>query len=264
MAVYCDNCNNILDITRTVPKSDLFDDDTLDTVSSIKSTSIKTSDNTSDKLSDKSSNESSDESSDKSSDKSSNQSDNESDDESDNQSDNQSDDLSDDSEYDETKELYYQEILKKLQNGEQPTEDELRSIDMKEIIKTEYYKKMNGKGQIKTTLINMIDDLSNSDTNTKVYHICNNCLFSKQLDPGFHVLTKNQEGVVSSHDYENEEVYRNMVYQRTKPRTRAFICPNKSCPSIAGSKPSEACFFRKQGTYELIYVCTLCHTIKRN
>ncbi len=245
MAVYCDNCNNILDITRTVPKTNLFDEETYDTVSSISKSSDK------DKESDVDSN-----------------SDSESVSSNDSSESEQSDDLDSDeplsSELDAKQVANYENILKKLQNGEQPTEDELKSVDIKEIIRTDYYKKMNGKGQLKTTLANMIDDLANSDTNTKVYHICNNCLFSKQLEPGFHVLSKNPEGIVSSHDYENEEVYRNMVYQRTKPRTRAFKCINKSCPTVLGTKPSEACFFRKTSTYELIYVCTTCHTIKQN
>lgn len=272
MAVYCDKCNNILDITRTVPKPDLFDGESYDTVSSISKSEDKTNKNISSSenvdQSDQSSQSEQSEQSDKS-DKSDKSNESGSEDlvSEDSEDSENSEDL--DSEASESGELdarnnaKYEEILKKLQTNEQLTEDELKSIDMKEIIKTDYYKKMNGKGQIKTLLINMIDDLSNSDNNTKVYHICNNCLFHKSLEPGFHVLSKNPEGVVSSHDYENEEIYKNMVYQRTKPRTRAFKCPNKSCPSVTGSKPSEACFFRKPGTYELIYVCTLCHTIKR-
>lgn len=173
--------------------------------------------------------------------------------------------LSSDQNSDNDEEVDYESMLKKIEAGQKLTNDELRSIDIKEMVKNEYYKKMAKKGEIKKSIIDMIDDLGNADDNTQAYMICKNCSFNKTIDPGFRVLSKNPEGVTATHDYVNEASYRNKVHVRTIPITRNFNCPNKECPVYKNKLAPEAIFFRKNAnTHETIYVCKRCLTIKMN
>jgi len=163
------------------------------------------------------------------------------------------------------KEVDYESFLKKVEKGEKLSNDELSLIDTKEIFKNDYYKKMSKKGEIKKSIMDMIDDMGNSDENVQAYMVCNNCAFSKSIDPGFRVLTKQPEGVTATHDYVNEASYRNKVHIRTMPITRNFNCPNKDCPVYKNKLAPEAIFFRKNATsHEIIYVCKRCLTIKMN
>ncbi|VBB18403.1 DNA-dependent RNA polymerase subunit Rpb9 [Yasminevirus sp. GU-2018] len=159
----------------------------------------------------------------------------------------------------------YEGILKKVENGEKLTDNELKSIDIKEMVKNEYYKKMTKKGEIKKQIQDMIEDMGNSDENTQAYMVCKNCLFTKPIKAHLRILTKNPEGVTATHDYINEANYRNRVHMGTMPRTRNFHCSNKECKVYTKKLPQEAIFFRKSAdTYETIYVCTRCLTVKMN
>lgn len=173
--------------------------------------------------------------------------------------------LSSDQNSDNDEDVDYESLLKKIEDGKKLTNDELRSIDIKEMVKNEYYKKMSKKGEIKKSIIDMIDDMGNADDNTQAYMVCKNCSFNKTIDPGFRVLSKNPEGVTATHDYVNEASYRNKVHIRTIPITRNFNCPNKECPVYKNKLAPEAIFFRKNtNTHETIYVCKRCLTIKMN
>lgn len=166
---------------------------------------------------------------------------------------------------DDNVDIDYEDILQRVEKGEVLSKTELQSIDIKEMVKNEYYKKLPGKGDIKKKIIDMIDDARNSDDNVHAYHVCRNCSFSKRIDPGFKIVTKNPEGAVAVHEAVDEASMRNKVHLRTIPRTRNFNCPNAECPSQKGKVPTEAIFFRKhRHTHETIYVCTRCLTIKMN
>ena len=159
----------------------------------------------------------------------------------------------------------YESFLKKIEDGEKLSNDDLKSINIKEMVNNDYYKKMSKKGEIKKSIIDMIDDMGNSDDNTQAYMICKNCSFNKTIDPGFRILSKNPEGVTTIHDYVNEASYRNKVHIRTIPITRNFNCPNTECPVYKKMLPPEAIFFRKHAnTHETVYVCKRCLSIKMN
>ena len=202
--IFCEECDNILDITRSVPKgNDTLDTETPNTVSS-------------------------------------------------------------DTE-EEVEEISYEPILKKLEAGERPTDQELESVDLRRLVKDEYYRKMSGKSDIKKRLIDMIEELRNADNNTQAFLFCKNCAYSRVIKPNTRIMSKNPEGVASTHDYVNEANYRNKVHIRTIPCTRNFNCPNSECPGRKGKVPIEAVFFRKNAnTYETVYVCKNCKTIKMN
>lgn len=163
------------------------------------------------------------------------------------------------------KEIDYESILRKVETDTKLSEDELRSIDIKEMIQHPYYKKINKKAEIKKLIMDMIEDLGNSDDNTKAYLVCRSCGFTKQIQGKMKIFSKKPEGVVANHDVIDEANYRDRIYCRTMPRTRNFTCSNKDCPSHDKKVPTEAIFFRKnQLSYETIHVCTVCSTVKVN
>jgi hypothetical protein len=131
------------------------------------------------------------------------------------------------------------------------------------MIKSKYYRGLKSKSDIKKKILGMIDDMGNSDENTTFYLFCTNCGYSRQLDSGFHILSKNPEGMAATHDYSDESKIRNAVHYGIHPRTREFICPNKNCASHQKGNPTEAVFLRDGDSYRMIYVCTTCLTIKR-
>jgi DNA-directed RNA polymerase subunit M/transcription elongation factor TFIIS len=109
----------------------------------------------------------------------------------------------------------------------------------------------------------LIDDMENSDSNIHAFLYCNNCNYSKSLMSNTKIMSSIPEGIISSQDYINESNYRNKIHLRTMPRTRNFNCPNSKCPAKTGNLPTEAIFFRKQSySYDMVYVCINCLTIK--
>lgn len=163
------------------------------------------------------------------------------------------------------KNIDYDTMLKRVEMGEKLTYDELSNIDVKDLAKNEYYKKMSKKGEIKRQILEMIDDMGNSDENIQAFMVCRNCSFTKEIKPQMKIMSKNPEGVVATHDYIDEVSYRNRIHFRTMPRTRKYECPNKNCPVYTKKMPNEAIFFRKNAdTYETVYVCVNCMTVKSN
>ncbi len=123
---------------------------------------------------------------------------------------------------------------------------------------------MNNKGKLKKQLIDMIDDMGNTDVNIHAYHMCSNCLYNVPVISGFHIMTKAPEGSTAVKEYEDLSKYRNFVYSNVYPRTRNFKCNNKECDTNKKGTPTEAIFFRIGDTYQVVYICTVCHDIKRN
>ena len=166
-------------------------------------------------------------------------------------------------------EINYETILKKVEDGKQLTSNELKMIDIKEMVKDEYYKKMQKKGEIKKIIMDMIEDNVNTDENVGAFMICSNCGFNKNIPNGFRILSKKMEASSDSANVDEgcitEASYRNKVYIRTMPCTRNFNCPNKDCTVYKKGLAPEAIFFRKNTeTCETIYVCKRCLTIKMN
>jgi DNA-directed RNA polymerase subunit RPC12/RpoP len=157
---------------------------------------------------------------------------------------------------------FYERVLKLIVEDKDITDDDLNNINLVDITKTPYYKKMDGKGEIKKKIIAMKEDLDNSDINVDAYLVCSNCHFNKKIPNQFLVLTKNPEGVADTYDYIDEDMHRNKIYSRTFPRTRNFSCSNKSCPSKKKGVTPEACFFRKRNMFQTVFVCVHCSTIK--
>lgn len=236
--IFCEKCDNILDITRTVPENvEVYDANMPDVLSSDSEA------------------ENQDE----------NQAENQAENQPENQPNNQEEIQDNKNQKKVNNNLNYEVLLKKIEEGGKPTNEELREINIKDMVKNEYYKKMAKKGKIKKSITDMIDDLDNADDNTNAFMVCNNCNYNKHIEPGFRILSKNPENYIAQNDFVNEDAYRNKVHLRTMPFTRNFKCTNAKCPSNQKKVPSEAIFFRKSAnSHETVYVCKRCLTIKMN
>jgi hypothetical protein len=159
----------------------------------------------------------------------------------------------------------YEKVLKKMEEGNRPTNEELQAINVKDLVKNEYYKKMARKGEIKKLITDLIEELGNADDNITGRKYCLNCGNNKEIEPGLRILSKNPEGVASNYAIVNEASFRNKRHMRTCPRTRNYNCPNKNCPVYTAKKPNEAVFFRPNAdSYQTIYVCVNCNHVKKN
>jgi len=157
----------------------------------------------------------------------------------------------------------YKVLLDKVLNNEKLSFDELKMIDLKELVENKYYKNLSGKGEIKKTIIEMIEEMGNTDENINSYFFCNNCNYSKKIDNETKIFSKNQINTIEENEYVDPSYYRNKVFSNTIPITRNFICPNEKCESNTGKKPTEAIFFRKNKySYKLIHVCKICLEIQ--
>ena len=66
-------------------------------------------------------------------------------------------------------------------------------------------------------------------------------------------------------DSKNEDKIKLYSKSSIFPRTRDYICPNKSCKAHDKNYTDrEAIFFRKNKSYELEYLCCICNTIWDN
>lgn len=91
----------------------------------------------------------------------------------------------------------------------------------------------------------------------KAFFVCKNCGNHETIAPGTQIIHKNYN---SNTGGTGEKDYTNMVNVPYIPRTREFVCPNKSCKSHADHSKREAVFFRINNSYKVKYVCCECKT----
>ena len=98
------------------------------------------------------------------------------------------------------------------------------------------------------------DDLGN-----KFYFRCTNCSYIEQLRPNTLISKKTID--TSTDKIIDEDNYKNMIHDRTLPRTRKYVCPNDKCVSQKDYSKREAVWFKPDhNTYKIIYVCSACQT----
>lgn len=168
-----------------------------------------------------------------------------------------------DDERDAESEKFYESILKAVESNAKLNIDQMLSIDIKKMIKSDYYKSLKSKSDVKKKILAMIEDMGNSDENTSFHLFCDKCGYHRALDTGFNILSKNPEGVASTHNYSDDAKLRNCVHFGIYPRDRKFNCPNDKCISHKKGNATEAVMMREGATYNMIYVCVYCLAIKR-
>lgn len=148
-------------------------------------------------------------------------------------------------------------IINKLLNNEILTDEEIKTINKKEIQKDEEYIKLDKKK--KSILNKKITELSVSsiDESLKSFYICKNCGFSKEITNNT-LITSKADLENTSDTHINTERFKNMIYSKILPHTRAYICPNKDCPSHKNNTLREAVFYRPTQSLQTWYTCIAC------
>jgi len=114
------------------------------------------------------------------------------------------------------------------------------------------------KEKDKKELLNIIK--VNEDESLNAFYVCKNCSHSERLTKRTNVLNKMYIGSVSG--YNNVDMYKYYVHDKTLPHTRDYVCRNKSCDTHKNPDKKDAKWFRtNQSSYTTYYVCTVCETV---
>lgn len=158
-------------------------------------------------------------------------------------------------------------IIKKILNNKIVSVDELQNINAdKKILKQMFssndaYKKLNKKD--KNYIDNKLNELFENftvieDDSISAYYVCKKCFFSKKMDQQTTVIIRNSEDNTDS--YINMNKFKNTIYNNALPRTRRFICVNKSCISHKDNTKREAVFYRLPDSTQVYYTCCACQS----
>jgi len=94
----------------------------------------------------------------------------------------------------------------------------------------------------------------------KAFFKCTNCGNNEPIKSGQLILSRMAIG--KNADYFDQEKMRIMMYDKTLPHTRNYICRNKECKSHNDYALRDAVFFKpSKNSYITKYVCTACETI---
>lgn len=101
---------------------------------------------------------------------------------------------------------------------------------------------------------------SQEDDTYNAYFVCKNCSYSEKITKRTNVLNKMNVGSVSG--YNNVEMFKYYVNDKTLPHTRDYICRNKNCETHSKPEMKDAKWFRpNQFGYNTYYVCLVCETV---
>ena len=114
------------------------------------------------------------------------------------------------------------------------------------------------KDKDKKELLNILK--VNEDDSLNAFYVCKNCSYSERLTKRTNVLNKMYIGSVSG--YNNADMFKYYVHDKTLPHTRDYVCRNKSCDTHKNPEKKDAKWFRtNQNSYTTYYVCTICETV---
>ena len=153
------------------------------------------------------------------------------------------------------------DIIDKILNNSEITNQMISNIRLDQITKSEKYKAL-GKKQ-KSTIQNkyaeIVDKIGES---TNAFYFCRNCMYSEPITSG--ALVVSRISGKSSSNYVNVEKFKNKVYSQILPYTRNYICINENCETNHKDpkkrKIKEAVFYRVGNSMQVAYTCTVCNS----
>ena len=117
----------------------------------------------------------------------------------------------------------------------------------------------NTPNTISTSSISSEVDKKESSSTDHAYRICKNCSYFEKLTERTLVLSRTND---SSSISKNLDKYKFMIYDKSLPHTRDYICKNKSCESHKSNIKKDAVWFRpNQKNYNTIMACCTCMTL---
>lgn len=149
-----------------------------------------------------------------------------------------------------------EELINKFIGDEEIKPMEVSELKPEEFYKHEKFKKLDKK--TKNMIQNKLSALikPTNETSSTAYHVCRNCFYSKQMEPGVLITSKVNIGTGTS--YFNNDKLKNMIYSKILPYSRDYQCVNKDCVSYKDSSKREAVMYRASNNLQVWYICTAC------
>jgi hypothetical protein len=160
------------------------------------------------------------------------------------------------------------ETINKIINNENVSQSQLEKISINKLLENPTYKKL--KSDKKEKVYNVIQDSLNKekknivknkldkiDKSNLAFFICNNCGYSSNIKEGTKIFSKTNDEI--SQTYTPDD-YSDLIHSDILPRTRKYVCPNVKCKTNEDPSKREAVFFRKNNSYNVVYICTVCKT----
>jgi len=95
-------------------------------------------------------------------------------------------------------------------------------------------------------------------TTHKIHYICNNCGFTKQVEPKSKIFSRESESMTKTF---NTTSIIDMKHSNILPLTRKYTCVNSSCPSHKDGTKREAMRIRLINSFDIRYLCKACDTV---
>lgn len=160
------------------------------------------------------------------------------------------------------------QLMTKILKDELINPDDIKGLNIDHITTSIDYKKL--KQEDKEKIYNKLQDVfpkekkkiienkptESSDENL-AFFVCSNCGYSIKIEDGTRIFTRTSADISQSYTTGD---YSDMLYSNILPKTRKYICPNKKCESHTNPAKRQAIFFRKNNSYEVVYICSACET----
>jgi DNA-directed RNA polymerase subunit M/transcription elongation factor TFIIS len=162
----------------------------------------------------------------------------------------------------------YSAIIQKISANQSISVEDIENLDQQDLFKSQSFKKLKQKQR--EIIYNKIQDMlpkqkkkifANKDDNpiddNLAFFICNNCGFTKKIQPKTLIFSRASESISQTYVSGN---YKDMLHSDILPRTRRYVCPNAECISHKDADKREAVFFRLNNSYKVKYICQACET----
>ncbi len=131
-------------------------------------------------------------------------------------------------------------------------------IDIKDLTSHPDFIKL--KDSDKTNIIKIIKS-TEIDDSLSAYRICKNCSYYEKLVGKTLVLSRMNMGSSMS-GVQDLSKYKYMIYDKTLPHTRDYVCKNEKCASHKDLTKRDAVWFRPQSnSYSTCYACVTCSMV---
>ena len=124
-------------------------------------------------------------------------------------------------------------------------------IQKEEIINSKKYQKLQENTK------NILDNIFNSNITTSAEFKCNNCNYTDQIIKTtllYNISMNDINTTTLSHD---ECIL--MTNDPLLPHTSDYVCLNNKCTTHKNIKLKNAIFYKKNNTYNVNYICTICY-----
>lgn len=146
-------------------------------------------------------------------------------------------------------------LIEMYKNGDNIT---MFKIDIKDL--TSYPDFIKLKDADKNNIIKIIKS-TEIDDSLSAYRICKNCSYYEKLVGKTLVLSRMNLGSSIS-GIQDLSKYKYMIYDKTLPHTRDYVCKNEKCLSHKDLTKRDAVWFRPQSnSYSTCYACVACSMV---